>query len=147
MSREKGSYGEAELLRWLKEVPLFSPLKERQLKSLAHRLKERKYEGGETIAKEGEVSVAFYLIGDGEVEVKKKGKVLAKLGRGQFFGEMTLLDRQPRSADVVTTRPTTCFVMTAWEWDGLLESQPKVMKELLKVLARRLRDTDRALTE
>ncbi|MDG6934442.1 MAG: cyclic nucleotide-binding domain-containing protein [Nitrososphaerota archaeon] len=131
----------------LKSSTLFSSFNDKQLKNLAKELKEKKYNAGDLIEKEGEVSVAFYLILDGEVEVRRKSKVLTKLGRGQFFGEMSLLDKYPRSADVVATKPTTCLIMTAWQWEALVLSEPKVAIELLKTLARRLRATDKALTD
>jgi CRP/FNR family cyclic AMP-dependent transcriptional regulator len=131
----------------LKSVPLFSSFNDKQLVSLSKELTKRTYKPGEVIEKEGDVSIAFYLILDGEVEVRKKSKGIAKLGSGQFFGEMSLLDKYPRSADIVAVKPTTCLIMTAWKWEALIQSEPKVALELLKTLARRLRETDKRLSE
>lgn len=68
------------------------------------------------------MSIAFFLISEGEVEVKKQGKIVAILEKGQFFGEMTLLDKFPRSADVVAKVPTKCLVLTSWEFRSLVLS-------------------------
>ena len=61
---------------------------------------------------EGDEGVAFYLIVEGSAEVRRSGKVLSRLGQGNFFGEMTLLDEQPSSADVVAVEPTRCLTFT-----------------------------------
>jgi len=128
-------------------VSLFSGLKEGQLKSIARECKSRSFKAGETIVKEGEAGAGFYLIMDGSVEVKHGSKIISKLGKGDFFGEMTLLDNKPRSADVVAATPTTCSVLTAWSFIGLLRSKPDIGVNMIKELVRRLRGTDKALTE
>ncbi len=131
----------------IRSVSLFSGLKEGQLKSIAKECKERSFQSGETIVKEGEIGVGFYLIADGNVEVRRKGKTISGLKKGDFFGEMALLDNQPRSADVVATTPTTCYVLTAWAFVGLVQSKPDMGVNLMKEVVRRLRGTNRALTE
>lgn len=128
-------------------VSLFSGLKEGQLKSIARECKSRSFKTGETIVREGEAGAGFYLIMDGSVEVRRRGKIISKLGKGDFFGEMTLLDNQPRSADVVAATPTTCSVLTAWSFVGLLKSKPDIGVNMIKELVRRLRGTNKALTE
>jgi CRP/FNR family cyclic AMP-dependent transcriptional regulator len=131
----------------IRSVSLFSGLKEGQLKSIAKECKERSFRPGESIVKEGETGAGFYLIADGNVEVRRKGKAISTLKQGDFFGEMTLLDNQPRSADVVATTETTCYVLTAWAFVGLVRSKPDIGVNLTKELVRRLRGTNRALTE
>jgi CRP/FNR family cyclic AMP-dependent transcriptional regulator len=97
--------------------------------------------------KEGEPSVVFHLILEGSVEIKRTNKTLAKLGKGQFFGEMGLIDREPRTADVVAVEPTRCLALTSWTFQTYLRTEPSVALEVVKVLARRLRETDSALIE
>jgi CRP/FNR family transcriptional regulator/CRP/FNR family cyclic AMP-dependent transcriptional regulator len=109
--------------------------------------KERTFEAGESIVKEGESGTGFYLVADGNVEVRRKGKTISKLAKGDFFGEMTLLDNQPRSADVVASTPTTCYVLTGWAFVGLLRSKPDIGINMIKELISRLRGKDKALTE
>src|SRR5438876_11222177 len=92
----------------LAEVPLFAGLKGKQIKSVASAFaRERSYDAGEVIEKEGGSALAFYLITAGSVEVRKGGKLVTKLGRGEFFGGMALIDKQPRSATVVSAESAT----------------------------------------
>jgi CRP-like cAMP-binding protein len=142
-----GRREESELFQMLEDVPLFSGLGKGTIRMLASEFKERKYQPGEVIESEGDMAIAFYLITEGAVEVRKGKTTLAKLGRGQFFGEMALLDRQPRSATVVAIESTKCLLLTSWSWNALVKTEPKLAVELLKELARRLRETNRALSE
>ena len=138
---------EGLLIESIRSVSLFSGLKESQLKSIANACKDRTFETGQVIVKEGESGTGFYLIAEGSVEVQRKGKAISKLGSGDFFGEMSLLDNQPRSADVVASTTTKCFVLTGWAFAGLLKSKPDIAVNMIKELISRLRGTDKALTE
>lgn len=133
----------------LANVPLFAELKGKQMKSVASAFaRERSYDSGEVIEKEGGDAVAFYLITDGSVEVRKAEKLVTKLRRGQFFGEMALIDKQPRSATVMAAESgTKCLVMPIWNFKAAVENDPKVAIGIMKELARRLRETTNALTE
>lgn len=131
----------------LQEVPLFSSLDKKGLNSIAEVAGRKTYASGTTIAKEGDKALSFFLILEGSVEVRRGKKLLAKLGRGQFFGEMALFDDQPRSADVVASEETTCILLTNWALHGLLAKNPKISETIIKELVRRLRETDRALSE
>jgi CRP/FNR family transcriptional regulator, cyclic AMP receptor protein len=123
-------------------VPLFAGLDDRELKTIAESGREVSFEAGKKILQQGERGLAFLLILDGSVEVNKDGKRLAKLGKGQFFGEMTVIDDQPRSADVVAIEPTTCFGLTAWSFDAVIGSNPSIAKQIMKELVRRLRQVE-----
>jgi CRP-like cAMP-binding protein len=131
----------------LQEVPLFSSLDKKGLNSVTNTAAKKTYEEGKIIAKEGEKAITFFLILDGAVEVRRRTKVLARLGRGQFFGEMALFDNQPRSADVVATEPTTCILLTTWALSGVIASNPKIAEQIIQELVRRLRESDKALSE
>ncbi len=138
-----------QIAKMLTEVPLFAGLKGKQIKSVASAFaRERSYDSGEVIEKEGGSAVAFYIVTNGSVEVRKGEKLVSKLGRGQFFGEMALIDKQPRSATVVAAQSgTKCLVMPVWNFRATVESDPKVAMGVMKELARRLRETTNALTE
>ncbi len=131
----------------LAEVPIFSELSERHLRSLAKEVQVQTMDAGRTVVKHGESGVGFYLVLSGEAEVRKGTKRLATLSRGQFFGEMALLDGGPRSADVVTTAPTILGVLSRWEFVAFADSHPGVYPGMLKECARRLRETDQKLSE
>lgn len=137
-----------EILDLLKEVPLFSNFSEKNLKSVVKTAKEKDFDPDKPIIREGDQStVGFYLILDGQVEVKQDGRVLSKLGKSQFFGEMSALDGQPRSADVIPTVKTKCLVLTAWDLRGLIKSHPDLAMIIIGELARRLRQTNMAFTK
>ncbi len=141
------SQSDAAVVRMLEQVPMFSSLSNKQIRGLANGAKERDYAEGALVVKQGEPGVGFYLVLDGKVEVRRRGRSLASLGPGQFFGEMSLLDQEPRTADVVATKPTRCLILSKWEFWGFAMGEPKVLRTILEEMARRLRDTNRALSE
>jgi len=131
----------------LQDVPIFSCLDKKALGKIANSATKRVFEQGTVITKEGEMGVTFYLILDGAVEVRRGKRVLAKLGRKEFFGEMALFDNQPRSADVVATEQTTCLLLTSWNLIGVITATPKIAQRVIAELARRLRETNKSLSE
>jgi CRP/FNR family transcriptional regulator/CRP/FNR family cyclic AMP-dependent transcriptional regulator len=128
-------------------IPLFRGLEEQELKAIANLSKEMAFREGETIVKQGDAGLGFYVIADGQAVVKRGKRTVAELGRGSFFGEMALLDDQPRSADVVATEPTRCRVLLRWNFWSLVSKNKKVARGLFQEMARRLRATDEALSE
>src|SRR3989442_10605334 len=97
----------------LEMTPLFSGLNKGQLKSIVRSSKERSFKKGDAIVREGESGVGFYLIVGGSAEVRRDGRCLTKLARGQFFGGVCLLDHQPRSAVVVALYDTDLLFLSA----------------------------------
>jgi len=135
------------IVEMLQKTPLWSGLGEKELKVIARSFKELKYESGDVIVRKGETGVGFYLIVDGTVEVRADGRVLSKLGPGQFFGEMALLDGQPRSADVVATEPSRCLAMSSWSFNGIVSEHPKIALKMLQEFVRRLRMNAQNISE
>ncbi len=135
------------VIEMLEKAPLWSGLSKKELKSMVRVSRERRFESGHTIVKKGEGGVGFYLILDGTVEIRSDGNTLSKLGPGQFFGEMSVLDNQPRSADVVTVQPSRVLILTAWEFKGLISAKPRIALKMLQELVRRLRNTDLSLSD
>jgi CRP-like cAMP-binding protein len=131
----------------LGKAPIFSGLTERQLRSLAKTTKVVAYPANARIVKQGEPGIGLYILLSGQAEVRQGNRALARLGAGQFFGEMTLLDEQPRSADVVALQPSECAVLSRWEFWGFAKGEPDVLQGVLRETARRLRETNRALSE
>jgi len=123
----------------LGSVPFFSGLDAKSRKALLAQGKEMSYRAGDTIVSEGTTGVGFYLILDGLAEVRKKGKVLATLSKGQFFGEMSLIDDMPRSADVVALQQTKCWAITSWSFASLIKIHPELAVGMLKEVVKRLR--------
>jgi CRP/FNR family transcriptional regulator, cyclic AMP receptor protein len=126
------------IVEMLQKAPLWSGLTEKELKVIARSFKELKYESGDIIVRKGEAGVGFYLIAEGTAEVRSDGKVLSKLGPGQFFGEMSILDGQPRSADVVALEPSRCLALTSWSFKSIVSNHPKMALKLLQESVRRM---------
>ena len=143
MSKES----EERLAKLVSKVSLFSELSRKDLRSIAKSGTERRFDAGQSIVKEGETGVGFYLILEGRVEVRRKKRVLSTLSTGDFFGEMGLIDDQPRSADVVAISPTVTFALSPWTFGGIIRGNPDVAVGMMKVLVARLRATNRALSE
>ncbi|MCX8104219.1 MAG: cyclic nucleotide-binding domain-containing protein, partial [Candidatus Bipolaricaulota bacterium] len=110
--------------------------------------KVREFDAGSTIVREGDpTGIGFYLVLEGQVEVRKGQKVLAKLSVGDYFGEMALILDAPRSADVVAVQKTKCLMITRWELRSIISSYPDVALKIIAELARRLSATTQALKE
>ena len=120
-------------------VPFFAGLDEKRRKSIASEGKEISYKAGDKIVEEESMGVGFYLVLDGKAEVRKGTKVLASLGKGQFFGEMSLIDEQPRSADVVAVAPTRCWALSSWSFASVVKANPEIPMMMLKEMVKRLR--------
>jgi CRP-like cAMP-binding protein len=132
----------------LKKTPLFAQLSEEELEATLRTAKEREYSAGTTIVREGDTGgLGFYLILSGQVEVRKGQKSLAKWGPGDYFGEMSLLMDTPRTADVVALEKTRCVLLTRWDLRALISTQPDMALKMQAELARRLLDTNKALSE
>jgi CRP-like cAMP-binding protein len=138
--------GSSNTASMLGAVPIFSELNEKRRKSVASEGKELSYNAGDVIVGEGLTGLGFYLILDGKAEVRRGSRVLARLEKGQFFGEMSLIDKQPRSADVVAVAPTRCWVLTSWAFDGFVKTNPEVALAMLKEVVKRLRATQSSPT-
>ena len=134
-------------VEFLSSCPLFARFKPKELEALLGSTQRREFESGSTIVHDGDSGLGFYLVVEGDVEVRKGDRVLRRLGKGDFFGEMALLDGSPRSADVVALAPTTCLVVTSWDLHGLISRHPSMAIAMMGELARRLRETNQALTE
>ncbi len=131
--------GSSDVSSMLGSVPFFGSLDEKSKRALITQGKELSYKPGDAIVNEGTMGVGFFLIVDGKAEVKKGAKVLATLSKGQFFGEMSLIDEQPRSADVVAVQPTKCWAITSWAFSALVKAHPEIALPMLKETVKRLR--------
>lgn len=134
----------ADVAGVLAKVSIFSGLKRKQLEAIIEASKERSYAEGKIVAKAGDTGVAFFMVLDGKLEVRKREKVLARLGKGDFFGEMALLSNKPRIADVVAVTPTRCLVLSAWSFSALVKDDPAIALALMKVMAKRISENETA---
>jgi CRP-like cAMP-binding protein len=136
-----------QVANMLRDVVLFSGFRKDQLRKLIGVGTERDYAAGDPIVKQGETGMGFYLMLQGSAEVRKGKRTVSKLNKGDFFGEMSLLAEQPRSADVVATAPTRCLVISPSSFESLIAGSPTIAREMLGEMARRLRSTTDLITE
>ena len=129
----------------LADIPLFETLSKRHLKRVASLARMRRYGPGTSLVRAGDAGSAFYVLIDGTARVvTPKGRPL-RLGCGDFFGEMSLLDEAPRSADVVAEGEVLTMTISRNAFGKLLRSEPAFARELLRTLAARLRAAEKAL--
>jgi CRP/FNR family cyclic AMP-dependent transcriptional regulator len=126
----------------LATVPLFSGLSKRELQEVARAADEIDVAEGSEIVSEGRTGHEFFLIIGGNAVVKRGGRRIATLGPGQYFGELAILDRGPRSATVVAASDMRLLVLGQREFSGLLETLPGIAAKLLRAMAQRLREAD-----
>jgi CRP/FNR family transcriptional regulator, cyclic AMP receptor protein len=127
----------------LAKVPLFSGLSQRQLGKLLIKLFERNYEPGETIFGQGEAGKALFIVLSGKVSIfrinTEAEEQLAMLTAGGYFGELALIDDQPRFASARADEPTSLLILYKTDFDDLIDGQKaiviKVMGNLLRTLA------------
>jgi CRP-like cAMP-binding protein len=123
----------------LKSLSLFSDTPETILAEMAHLLKEVEYAEGAAIVKEGETGNCMYIIFRGEVKVTKGKELLATLKERDFFGELSLMDTETRSATVTADSDCILFRLDQEPFYDLMESRPEVIKGVIKILCKRLR--------
>ena len=125
------------------EVTLFARCTRRERATIARHMETAKLGSGTTLIEEGEEGDALFLILDGGASIRKRGEEVATVGPGAYFGELALLDGEPRSATVVATEDVTVAVLGVRMFRTLLREFPEMTLELLAGLAadvRRARD-------
>ena len=132
-----------ELIDTLSGLALFADLSRPQVEAVAHKMAEESYPTGQRILRQGFTGTGFYVILDGEVAVRIDGKDVARLAKGDFFGEMSILLGEAPVADIVTTRQLDVLHLGGPELEGFLRDHPPVMFRMLKALAMRLRNASR----
>jgi CRP-like cAMP-binding protein len=129
----------------LKNVPMFNGLNDHQLQRIADRMVERDYAAGDTIVKQGLGGEGFFLITSGKADATRErsnGEIVAvnSFGPLDFFGELALLDEEGvRTASIVAAEPTSCLVLTRWDFLAILRQNADMAVDILQEMARRFR--------
>jgi CRP-like cAMP-binding protein len=126
-------------LELLRGVRLFSAVDDRFLERLASEFMARTYGAGDTLAEEGESGRTLIVIESGDVTVTVHGEEVGRLGPGDAFGEMSLIDRSARSATVKAETDVHAYQLPVWSFRPLIEGHPEVAWSLLEALAERVR--------
>ena len=136
----------------LSQVPLFAGLDLDERTELAGRLRRRRYRKDEILFLRGDPGTFLYLLESGRVKIaltstEGKEMVLALLGAGDFFGELALIDGQPRSADALVMEASELLLLARADWLRFVEARPPVALHVMTVLSQRLRQTDELIHE
>ncbi|HEX6711847.1 MAG TPA: PEP/pyruvate-binding domain-containing protein [Thermoleophilaceae bacterium] len=121
------------------QIPLFAGLTPELVGEVASLFKERRFPAGETVIREGTGGAAFFLIDSGDAIVTIRGEECARLGPGDTFGELAMIDEGTRSATVTATTELVCWGLTYWDFRPLVESNGAIGWNLLETLAKRIR--------
>jgi len=131
----------------LQKVPLFSQLAPAELQRVVEVARERSYPKNSVILFEDDPGDALYVVAKGQVKVVLIGEdgrevILSVLGEGEFFGEMALIDDEPRSAHVIAMEDSALIVLRREDFQSIVIHAPGIALALLKELSRRLRRVD-----
>lgn len=119
-------------------VPLFERCSKRELQEVAAIADELSVRADRNLTKEGETGREFLVLVDGAAEVRQRGRLVNRLGAGDFLGEIALITGAPRTATVKTTAPTQLLAITARDFKTLLRRVPSIQLKVIEALAERL---------
>ncbi len=141
---------------FLRSVPVFGGLEGDSLAHVVHTLDEREFRKGEYVFNEGELGRTMYVVREGEVEVLRRNEhgirvPIVRLGPGECFGEMALVELQPRSGTVVATQKTVCYSLTNLDLYNLYREDNYayviVLQNICRMMSRRLRKADSRIVQ
>ena len=127
----------------IRHLPLFELCSKRDLRRIAALAVEREIDEGSELIREGEPGTEFFVVVDGEIDVRRRGRRVASLGAGSYVGEIALLSRSPRTATVVATTPLRVLAIAGRDFVELLDSIPELWLKVARTLADRV-DADEA---
>jgi CRP/FNR family cyclic AMP-dependent transcriptional regulator len=125
--------GAADLLQ---RVPIFSDLDRKELERIAQSMKERTFRAGDSVTTEGQSGVGFFIIESGEAKVTVGGEERRRLGPGDYFGEVALLNESARTATITAESDLKCYGLTSWEFRPLVETHGSIAWKLLQAMSK-----------
>lgn len=128
----------------LQRVPLFADLSQREVRQIARLFKQRRFDAGETVVKEGSGGAAFFVIESGEATVFIRGKKHTTLKPDDYFGEIALIDEGTRMATITATSDLICYGLTYWDFRPVVEANGVIGWKLLQRMAKMLRSAREA---
>ena len=137
--------GQDEKIDRLQEVPIFQGCTARQLRAVARITGVFDAPAGTALTRAGEPGREFYFILDGSARVEVSPRKRLHIGPNDFFGEMSLLDGEPRSATVVAETPLRVLVISGKHFEALLKEVPELARNIMATLSRRVRQAEKAL--
>ncbi len=137
----------SQKMELLKKVPMFSNLSQRHLREISKHADQVKVEAGRVLAQQEKKGWEFIFIVDGKARVEKDGKVIRQLSEGDFFGEISLIDGEPRTATVISDTDMTLLIVNKTSFDHLLDKIPGLQRKILIALCKYLRNAEKATHE
>ncbi len=126
----------------LSKIWLFSTSSGKDLRMIRKALEEVTVPPGRVLCEQGTIGREFFLIVEGQAAVKRNNRKAATLGPGQYFGELALLDRRPRSASVISETEMKLLILGQRQFNGVLDAVPPLSRKMLAAMATRLREAD-----
>jgi putative iron-dependent peroxidase len=123
----------------LRRISLFERCSAHELRFIASRAESREYPAGATLCEQGQTGDEFFVIVDGRADAKRDGSTLRSIGPGDFFGEIALIDKGPRTATVTATTPLRCFVIPSLQFRDVLGQNADTAVRILDAVTERLR--------
>jgi len=130
----------------LASIPLFSGVPKKGLRALVEATDEVEVPPGKVIVREGSFDRDLFVIVSGSVRITRSGRKLASMGPGDFFGEMALMGRGPRTATVTAESDTRLLVLGSRRFRVVVDHEPSIAHSIMEKMAERLRDQERAIT-
>lgn len=134
-------------LLFIREVPIFKELRDEFLVRLASCMDELSFPTHQTIFTQGQEGRSLYIVVSGEVRVHIGDRNIAQLGKGSFFGEMSLFDAEPRSASVSTLETCECLMLTQQQLYDAIDETPDIAVNVIRLLSRRIRELNATINE
>jgi len=128
----------------LKKVPLFSNLSQRHLKEIGKHTDQLKVDAARVLAQQGKTGLDFIFIVEGKARVEKDGESIRQLSEGDFFGEISLIDGEPRTATVIAETNMTLLIVDKRSFDHLLDTVPGLQRKILISLCKYIRRAEKA---
>jgi CRP-like cAMP-binding protein len=126
----------------LQRIPLFAGLEPRELERLSGSFKERTFNAGDPVSTEGEGGAGFFVIESGEASVTVHGDERGRLGPGDYFGDIAMIDQGDRTASIQAESDLKCYGLTFWDFRPIVESDARIAWPLLQAMAKRLRQAE-----
>ncbi len=136
----------SDKLQLIADVPMFSACTKQEIKRIAALANRVEVPAGQSLTKEGDRSKEFFIIAEGDAAVTVRGDRVATLGPGEFFGETALLDPGPRTATVTAETPMVVYKVEGEDFRSLLIDVPFIARNILRGIARRMRELTEAPT-
>jgi CRP-like cAMP-binding protein len=135
-------YDEAVYRTYLSQVPMFASCTSAQIDEIIELAEPRTVNPDTVLVREGETGDEFFVLGSGEAAVSRDGTEVARIGPGEFFGELALFDDAPRNATVTSTTGTTLVAIGRTQFQKLLGDLPGFRDAVLRGMAHRLHQLD-----